>query len=165
LESVWLAALVDRAQAGDGRWGYRQRLGCLAQEVSRQHVEAVQRSAGNPHEEQHQRGRPPVVAAELRPDGRRVIREQREELLQVELVQARRQGFLANEAKSERGHGIGQRQSGGQCTPATAVASLRWACGRGSLGRKPARMLGFKRKRTNLHERYDYPRLRLRRGL
>ena len=98
-----------------------------------------------------------MVAAKLSPDGIHVVREQREELLQVEIAQPRRQGLLTDETKGKRGHGIGQRRVGGQCTPATGAGSVPPVCGRCGVGLKPAWMLGFRRKRTNLHEKYDYP--------
>ena len=49
-----------------------------------------------------------MVAAEISPDSRHVIRQQREELLQVEVTQARRQGLLADETKGEGRHSIRQ---------------------------------------------------------
>ena len=119
-----LAALVDRPQAGNGRRRYGQNLGGVPQEVSGQHVETVERSAGHAHEHEHQRGGQAVVAAELLPDGSYVRRREREELLPIELTQARRQGLLADEAQGEGGHGVGQREMGGQCTAAAGAKAV-----------------------------------------
>ena len=96
-------------------------LGGVPEEVSGQHVETVERSAGHAHEHEHQRGGQAAVAAELLPEGRHVRRRERKELLPIKLTQARRQGLLADEAQGEGGHGVGQRQVGGQCTAAASV--------------------------------------------
>ena len=93
----------------------------MPEEVSGQHVETVERSAGHAHEHEHQRGGQAAVAAELLPEGRHVRRRERKELLPIKLTQARRQGLLADEAQGEGGHGVGQRQVGGQCTAAASV--------------------------------------------
>ncbi|WP_293196579.1 hypothetical protein [Ottowia sp.] len=98
-----------------------------------------------------------MVAAELLPDGSHVRRREREELLPVELTQARRQGLLADEAQGEGGHGSGQRQMGGQCTAMAAAKAVWRSSSGGGDRREPAWILGFKPKRTNLHEKYDYP--------
>lgn len=37
------------------------------------------------------------------------------------------------------------------------IAQLSDQCSIPGTGRKPAWMLGLRRKRTNLHEKYDYP--------
>jgi hypothetical protein len=72
----------------------------------------------------HQRGGQAVVAAELLPDGCHIRRREREELLSIELTQARRQGLPADEAQGEGGHGVGQRQVGGQCTAIAAAKAV-----------------------------------------
>ena len=100
-----------------------------------------------------------MVAAELLPDGSHVRRREREELLPVELTQARRQGLLADEAQGEGGHGGGQRQGGGQCTATAAAKAVGRSSCEGGARREPAWILGFRRKRTNLHEKYGYPEL------
>lgn len=43
--------------------------------------------------------------------------------------------------------------------PAAAVGSVCRPCGGAITGRKHAWMLGFERKRTNPHEKYDHPNL------
>lgn len=87
--------------------------GGVSQEVSRQHIEHIQGPARHAHEHEHHRGGQPVVTAELLPDGRHVRRRESEELLPVEINQARRQGLLADQAPGEGEHDIYYRS--GRC--------------------------------------------------
>ena len=98
-----------------------------------------------------------MSAAKLRPDRRHVGRTQLEELLAVELTQPRRQSLLADESQGEGGHGIALSAVGSVTVLLWMIAQLSDQCSIPGTGRKPAWMLGLRRKSTNLHEKYDYP--------
>jgi hypothetical protein len=50
-----------------------------------------------------------MVPAEIRPDGRQFVRQQREKLLQIEVAQAGRRGVVAEETKDEGRPPLGSR--------------------------------------------------------
>ena len=99
-----LAALVDRAQAGDRGRCHADGLGGVTQKVSGKDAETGQWPAADAHEKDHERGREPVVSAELGPDRLDVGLRQLEELLAVELAQTRRQALLTDETRRKGRH-------------------------------------------------------------
>ena len=101
-----------------------------------------------------------MIAAKLRPDCSNVGRTQLEELLAVELAQPGRQRLLADESQGEGGHGIAGSAVGSVNVLPRPNARSADRCQWPSIDRKPAWMLGLRRKRTNLHEKYDYPEAR-----
>ena len=80
-----------------------------------------------------------------------------EELLAIELAQPGRQGLLADKSQGEGGHGISGWAVGVSMYGLGRSRGCRTSVRTPSTGRKSAWMLGLRRKRTNLHEKYDYP--------